>query len=176
MRVAGIGILILAIGGIIAGTFIKPPPFVGRIPRTSLSDIDLERRALSYESMTVTDSRGLEVEREILLLGPSSRIFDPWLQLRFELDRIELIHLDGREIRVPEGTATVIWDEAAGSWHFSPERFDPDLLPNVRGHWVFSEVTGAMEPRYRSLPEGLHDTHPDRAELIDRAFPPRGGQ
>jgi hypothetical protein len=172
MRAAVTGVLLLIIFGIVAGTYFGNPPSVGTLPVSISSDLDFERRALRYESVTVTDGRGASIGREILILGPASRILTPWLHLEFGLDAIELVELRGETTRVPDGTATAVWQEGAGRWHFSPERFDPENLPNVKSSRQLSETTGAMEPKYGSLPEGLLDVAPERKALIDRAFPP----
>lgn len=174
MRPVLLCVLAFVVIGTIAGFIAGRSPFLARFPRQTITDLDLERRALRYEHYTVTDSKGGSFEHEILLLGPAGRIYEPWLQVGFMLDRIELIDLQGNGIRVPDGTATAVWDEAASAWHFSAERFDPARLPNVRGKREHSEAMGFIAPAARSLPDALREVAPERGALIDRAFPPGG--
>jgi len=176
MRHALLAIAIFAIIGTAVGFLVARTPFVAVIPVESATDLDLERRALRYERVTVTDSRTRRAPRELLVLGPADRIFEPWLEIEFGLEGIELVPLVGDATRVPEGTATAVWDPVATGWHFSPERIDPERFLEVPASANRSERAGGTEPVHRSLPEGLRELAPERGALIDRAFPAGGGR
>lgn len=151
----GVLLLIIALGNVGGFTQISP----------SSEESGWDATGLAYRQVaaSVTNDDGT-ANHDLTIVGSTRRVLDPWLQVEFRFDRIELHPLlSDRSIDVPP-SAKVAWCVGEdGPWQFSD-----DPLPVLQGV-AHQEPSHLQETIFGRLIR-LFPDHASRIELLALEF------